>query len=296
MARCCRGPAGPQGPIGPQGPTGETGPPGAPGPPGSTGPTGPSGSVAVTESAADPTGAPAAGAFLWINRSTGSVWLANPDRSAWLKLQTSGQVLEGAGNPTGAPAAGVSLYINLTNGSLWVPNSARTAWTAASGSSVSASGVQEGTSDPTGAPAAAVSLFVNRANGTVWMPNSARTGWVRPRTAFTVLLMGRSGDLAVEVAGAATIGWENLTGRTFFVTSIRARVGEAAAGAPITFQLQKDGLAWYSNSIAAGNTLVDDPSPGLQVEAGSSILGWTTAVGSTTAGSDLTVRAAGYLL
>lgn len=296
MARCCRGPVGPPGPIGLQGIPGPTGVPGSSGPPGPTGIQGPTGSVAVTESTADPTGAPAAGMFVWVNRSTQAFWLSNPARTGWLKLQTSAQVLEGVANPSGVPPAGVSVYVNLTTGSLWVPNAGRTAWAQSSGSTTSASGVQEGVIDPTGAPPANASMFVNIVTGAVWVPNALRNAWARPRTTLAILLAARAGVLAVETIGASTFAWDNLHDRTFFIQTIGVRLGTPSVGSPVTVTIYKSGVAFWAASITAGTSASVYTNLTLQVLPGEFLSTWTTAVGSTTPGSNLTVRAFGYLL
>lgn len=238
--------------------------------------------------------------FVHVNRNDETIWISNPTRTGWYKIPVpvagASSVIEVTTAPTGTPPAGVTVAVNITSGAAYIPNAGRTAWTVLSGGG-GVGGVTDGTSDPAGVPPANQSAYVNRTLGTLWIPNSDRSGWVRARAAMSALVMARAGNIAVETAGASTIAWANLTGRTFVITSIRVQLGTASVGSPVTVELRKNGAgsAFQTVSVAAGVKVQTTTGLALSVAADEYLEGWTTAVGSTTPGANLSVLASGYL-
>lgn len=255
----------------------------------------------MVESLFDPTGAPPAGVFVHVNRTAPpTVWVSNTARTGWVKLPlpVAGDmsVLEGTVAPSGTPPAGVSVFINITTGQAYIPNAGRTAWAVLAGGGGSG-GLTDGTADPTGVPPAGQSGYINRTLATIWVPNLARDAWTRARAAMGALVAARSGGLSTETAGASTIAWANLTGRPFNITSIRTQVGTASVGSPIVIEVRKNGAgsAFFTDSVPAGVKVKTTTALALQVAADEYIEAWTTGVGSTTPGSNLSIIASGYL-
>lgn len=99
-------------------------------------------------------------------------------------------------------------------------------------------------------------------------------------------------------ASAPTTGvhrWYNNTGRTLNVTAIRASVGTAPTGAALVVAGKKNGVAFstpLTASIASGTNTAVTAAAGQTVAVGDYLTVDVTAVGTTVAGSDLTVQIA----
>jgi hypothetical protein len=106
---------------------------------------------------------------------------------------------------------------------------------------------------------------------------------------------GRVGTLTAETAGTTkTPRLYNRTGRTWTLTAFYASVDTAPTGSGVTAVIRKNGSATGAITItisAAANTGTTTGS--LSVADGDYLQGWPTAIGSTVAGTDLSILVVG---
>lgn len=107
---------------------------------------------------------------------------------------------------------------------------------------------------------------------------------------------GRPGSLSAETAGTTkTPRLYNRTGKTWTITAVYISVDTAPTGAGITVILRKNGSGTgaISTSISAAAITGSTTGQSLSVADGDYLQAWPTAVGSTIAGTDLSVLVVG---
>jgi hypothetical protein len=107
---------------------------------------------------------------------------------------------------------------------------------------------------------------------------------------------GRPGTLTAEVAGTTkTPRLYNRTGKTWTITAVYISVDTAPTGTGITVVLRKNGSATgaITTTITAAAFTGSTTGQSLSVADGDYVQAWPTVVGSTIAGTDLSVLAVG---
>ncbi|MFD8496353.1 hypothetical protein [Amycolatopsis sp. NPDC059657] len=154
--------------------------------------------------------------------------------------------------------------------------------------------------DPTGTAAAAMATHLAAGDPHPQYLTPAEAGVAYAAISHTHVGADLSGmplapSFGISGVVAATTGvhrWYNDTGRTLNVTALRAAVGTAPTGSPLTVAAKKNGIA-FSTALTATITAAAftgvTAGAGQTVAAGDYITIDVTAIGSTVPGSDLTV-------
>lgn len=111
-------------------------------------------------------------------------------------------------------------------------------------------------------------------------------------SAISMEVAGRPGTLTAETAGTTkTPRLYNRTGKTWTVTAVYISVDTAPTGAGITVVLRKNGSGTgaITTTISAAANTGSTTGQSLSVADGDYLQAWPTAVGSTVAGTDLSV-------
>jgi hypothetical protein len=115
-------------------------------------------------------------------------------------------------------------------------------------------------------------------------------------SAINFEVAGRVGTLAAEsVSTTKTPRLYNRTGKTWTVTAVYASVDTAPTGTGITVVLRKNGVATgaITTTIAISAFTGSTTGQSLSVADGDYLQAWPTVVGSTIAGTDLSVLVVG---
>lgn len=135
-----------------------------------------------------------------------------------------------------------------------------------------------------------VPVAFGTSTGTVAAGDDARI------TTISFEVGGRVGTLTAETAGTTkTPRLYNRTGRTWTVTAVYVSVDTAPTGSGITTVTRKNGSATgaITASISAAANTGSTTGQSLSVADGDYLQAWPTAVGSTVAGTDLSVLIVG---
>lgn len=114
--------------------------------------------------------------------------------------------------------------------------------------------------------------------------------------ALVLEVSGRVGALTAETAGTTkTPRLYNRTGKTWTITTVYASVDTAPTGAGITVILRKNGSGTgaITTTISATANTGSTTGQSLSIADGDYVQAWPTTVGSTVAGTDLSVMVAG---
>jgi hypothetical protein len=115
-------------------------------------------------------------------------------------------------------------------------------------------------------------------------------------SAINFEVAGRPGTLVAETAGTTkTPRLYNRTGKTWTITAVYPSVDTAPTGSGITTVVRKNGSATgaLTATITAAAFTGSLTGQSLSVADGDYLQGWSTAVGSTVAGTDLSIVVVG---
>jgi hypothetical protein len=277
-------PAGPQGDPGPAGPAGPTGATGATGPAGATGATGPAGADGAT----GPQGPPGPANAIYTSTWT---WTTNTSSAS-----TAGQIGLNAAtwaattvinvNKQKADNADVSIYLAKIVSGVELHVQHKTDATRFGRYLVNAAGTDHGTwlSFP---------VTFEAGNGAVPGGTTSTALSIISETAAqpgNIATFSNTGALTVK-AGASRYYVEVARN----VTTVRAAVGTAPAGAAILVDVNKNGTTIFTGgtgrpSIAAGGNTATGTPQVTTLAAGDYLTVDVDQIGSTVSGSDLTVQ------